>query len=145
MRLLETRIIKNDCFKKRTCFRNGVIPTRKTFKLCEFRLKCYTREILLEHLSVAILELGPGRFYYQLSPPFQVRPVNRIYKKTFPSQRRCQKADPLSTPVPTPRLPPVASQLTALSTFPLLTLTQILPCYRYEPLVILPFCLPFSP
>ncbi len=97
-------------------------------------------------MSVATLELGPGRFDDQFSSPFQVRPVNRFRKKIFPSQRRCRKADHLPTPVPTPRLPPVATQLVALPTFPPLTLTPTLPLLSlriswYSPVLPTPFAL----
>ncbi len=71
-------------------------------------------------------------------------PVNRICKKTFPSQRRCRKADPLPTPVPTPRLPPVATQRAAIPTFPRLILSSILPLLPlrtscYSPVLPTPF------
>ncbi len=33
-------------------------------------------------------------FFHWLARNFQVRPVNRVPKKTFPSQRRCRRASP---------------------------------------------------
>ncbi len=78
--------------------------------------------------------------------PFRSAPLSVSARRPSRPRGVAEKPTLASTPVPTERLPPVATQLAALPTFPLLTLSPIPPPrYRYKPIVFLPFCLPFSP